>query len=143
MFIGQDLLHTTQGEHPVSLPILFLLLLFSFTLFMSVSIILFVCLSCTIFHLSLLFCKPTLAFPPCSSPPLSCTVYFLWLSSLLLFFFHTFVSPLPPLPLSVFISHYFGTSLSALRFKAAPSLRRRCSSLLRTWLSTHRRCTTD
>lgn len=53
-----------------------------------------------------------------------------------------FPSPSSPLPLSIFILYYFGTFLSALRFKAAPSLWRRCSSLLCTWLSTLTRART-
>lgn len=149
MFIGQDLLRTTQGEHLVSLPfssspplspMLSLSLCFCLFLSFSLSVLLAPspCLStqyCLLFSFSLLFfLNPPLPFPPKFFSLLSCMVYFFWLSSLFLFFYYPFVSLLPPLPLSVFILYYFGTSLSVRQFKAVPSLW--CSSLLCTWLST-------
>lgn len=67
-----------------------------------------------------------------------CSVHFIFsgFPPPLLYICYPFVSLLHPHPLSIFILYYFGTSLSALRFESAPSLRRRCSSLLCTWLST-------
>lgn len=129
MFIGQDLLHTTQGKHLVFLPFFFFSHSFSFTLFLSFchsfcpsfshfprTISLFICFC-------LLFLKPTAASPPCSSPRCPAQFIFSGFFTLLLFFCYPFVSPLPLLPLSVFILYYFGTSLSVLSgFKAAPSL---------------------
>lgn len=69
---------------------------FFFTLFLSITITPFVCLSpsfSTEYHF--LFSFSPFVFLKPTSPPLSCTVNFFWLSSLLLFFYYPFVSLLP------------------------------------------------
>lgn len=103
---------TLSRENTVSLPFLFSLSpwhAFSFTLFLSISIIPFVCLSRAypaqypfLFRLPLLFFKSTAAFPRRSSPLSPAQFIFSGLSSLLLFSRHPLVSLLPLLPLSVF-----------------------------------------
>lgn len=105
-------------EHTLS-PLLFFLLL-SFTLFQSISINPFVCLSRSflaqyvfLFYFSFFFfwVKPNL-------PAVLCTLFFLNLYTLLLFFCYPFSFPTPSLPRCPFlILYYFGTSLSALRLK--------------------------
>lgn len=133
MFIGQDLLCTTQGEHLLFPALLSLFAVFDFALVCFYqSLGPSFCLSpraalCFISPLSLYSVKPILPTPPQK-------LHFLGLSILLLPPF-CFPSPSSPAVHFHFVL-FWDPFISPPRFKSALSIRRRCSSLLRTWLGT-------
>ena len=137
MFIGQDLLHTTQGEHLVS-PLLLPLPCF---LFHFVFVYFYYSFCPSFLHNIAFYFSSLFYFLNSPLPLLPAVLYSLFSLAflpLLLFFCHPFVSlsPSPPAVRFYFVL-FWDLFVSPAVLKPAPSLRqRRCSSLLCTWLST-------